>query len=75
MSKRVIFLKLYATNGDVIQFIPLVHAFYAFKFLLFYNHHNHESNVAIIPFAMGTCQGDPLRWALFTLTHLKFYVL
>jgi hypothetical protein len=36
------------------QFIPFVRAFYAFESPLFYNHCNHENNVTIILFAMGT---------------------
>jgi hypothetical protein len=36
------------------QRIPFVHAFYAFEFLLFYSHCNHEGNVTVIPIAMGT---------------------
>jgi len=60
VSRKVIFQKLCVTGGDIIQLIPFVHAFYAFESLLFYNHHNHESDVTIIPFAMGTHQGDPL---------------
>jgi hypothetical protein len=61
MSKRVIFEELHATGGDIIQFIPFVRAFYAFKSPLFYSHCNREGDVTIIPFAMGTHQGDPLR--------------
>ncbi len=53
------------------EFIPFVHAFYAFEFPLFYNHHNHESDVIIIPVVKGTCQGDPLRKALFALAHFR----
>jgi len=51
------------------QFIPLVRLFYAFEFPLFYNHHNCEGYVIIIPFAMGTCQGVPLGRVLFALAH------
>jgi len=57
MSRRVIFYELRAVSGSIIQFISFVHAF---EFPLFYNHHNHEGDVTIIPFAMGICQGDPL---------------
>jgi hypothetical protein len=71
MSKRIIFQKLRATCGDIIQFIPFICAFYAFKSPLFYSHCNRESDVTIIPFAMGTHQGDPLGVALFTLTHFR----
>jgi hypothetical protein len=53
------------------QFISFLHAFYAFKSPMFYNHHNHKGDVIVIPFAMGTHQGDPLGGALFTLTHFK----
>jgi hypothetical protein len=35
------------------QLIPFVRAFYAFEFPLFYNHHNREGDVIVIPFAMG----------------------
>jgi len=61
MSRGLIFQELYATCGDIIQFIPFIYAFYAFKFPLFYSHHNHEGDVTIIPSAMGTRQGD-LLW-------------
>jgi hypothetical protein len=60
MSRRVIFHELHAASGSIVQLIPFVHAFYAFEFPLFYNHHNHEGDVTIIPFAMGICQGHPL---------------
>jgi hypothetical protein len=71
MSKGVIFQELYATCGDVIQFILFVHAYYAFEFPLFYSHHNCECDVIIIPFVMGIHQGDPLGGALFALTHFR----
>jgi hypothetical protein len=51
--------------------MPFVHAFYAFEFPLFYNHHNRESDVTIIPSAMVTHQGDPLGVALFALAHFR----
>jgi hypothetical protein len=54
MSKIVIFQKLRATSGDIIQLIPFVYAFYAFESPLFYSHHNRENEGTIIPFAMGT---------------------
>jgi hypothetical protein len=57
------------------QLIIFVHAFYAFKFPLFYNHHNHKGDVIVIPFTMGTHQGDPLGRALFTLAHFKVLLL
>jgi hypothetical protein len=40
--------------------MPFVRAFYAFESLLFYSHRNRESDVIIIPSAMGIHQGDPL---------------
>jgi hypothetical protein len=52
MSRRVIFQELCATSGDIIQFIPFVHAFYAFESSMFYNHCNCEGDVIITPFAM-----------------------
>jgi hypothetical protein len=61
MLKGVTFQKLCVVGGDIIQFIPFVRAFYAFKFLLFYYHRNSEGDVTIIPSAMGTRQGDPWR--------------
>ncbi len=54
MSKGVIFQKLHAVGGNFIQFIPFIRAFYAFKSPLFYNHHNCEGNIIVIPFIMGT---------------------
>jgi len=38
---------------------------------VFYNHHNHEGDVIIIPFTMGAHQGEPLGRALFTLAHFR----
>jgi hypothetical protein len=54
MSKILIFQKLRAIGGDMIQLIPFVYAFYAFESPLFYSHHNFEGEVMVIPFAMGT---------------------
>jgi hypothetical protein len=73
IPKRVIFQKLCATSGNIIQLIPFVHAFYAFEspMFYFYNHYNHEGDVTLIPFTMGTHQGDPLGKAIFSLTHFK----
>jgi hypothetical protein len=83
-SKGIIFQKLYAIGGDIIQLIPFVRVFYAFEFPLFYSHHNHEGKATIIPSGMGTCQGDPLGGALFilayfiilhyTTSHFPFYL-
>jgi len=71
MSRGVIFQKLLVTSGDIIQFILFVHAFYAFESSMFYNHFNRDGNITVIPFAMGTRQGDLLKGALFALAHLK----
>jgi hypothetical protein len=38
--------------------MSIVNLNHAFEFPLFYNHHNHEGDVTIIPSAMGTHQGD-----------------
>jgi hypothetical protein len=73
MSKRVIIQKLCVISGDINQLILFVRAFYAFEYLLFYNHRNHESNLIIIPSAMKTYQGNP--WggggALFALFQFR----
>ncbi len=53
------------------QLIPFFLAFHALESPLFYNHYNYEANVTVIPFAMGTCQGDPLGRALFTVDHFN----
>jgi hypothetical protein len=60
VSRGVIFQQLRAANGDIVQFIPFVHALYAFESLLFYNHRNCESDVIIISSTMKIRQGDPL---------------
>jgi len=70
--RKVIFQELHAIGRDIIQFIPFVHAFYAFENPLFYSHYNCGGDVTVIPFAMGTCQGDPLGRALFALVHLHY---
>jgi hypothetical protein len=57
MSKGVTFQKLFVACGNIIQFIPFVHAFYALKSPLLYSHRNYEGDVKIIPSAMGTRQG------------------
>jgi hypothetical protein len=79
MSRGVVFQKLHVTNGDIIQLILFVCAFYAFESPLFYNHHNHEGDVTIIPSTMKTHQNDPLGKALFTLglyiLHLTIFPL
>jgi len=71
MSRGAIFQKLCIIGRDIIQLIPFVCAFYAIEFILFYNHCNHENDVMVIPFAMGTRQGDFLGGALFVLVHFK----
>jgi len=58
--RGVIFQKNCTIGGDIIQFIPFNHAFYAFKSPLFYNHRNRGDDVTIIPFAMGPCHNDLL---------------
>jgi hypothetical protein len=54
MSRGVIFQKLRAAGGDIMQLIPFLCALYAFEFPLFYSHHNREGDVIINPFAKGT---------------------
>jgi hypothetical protein len=71
MLKRVIFQELHVVGGDIIQLIPFVNAFNAFKSPLFYNHHNRDGDVTIIPSAMGTHEGDPFGGALFVLIHRR----
>jgi hypothetical protein len=73
IPKGVIFQELCATSVDIIQLIFFVHALYAFQppMFYFYNHYNHESDVTLISSTMGTHQSDPLRKAMFILTHFK----
>jgi len=71
MSRIIVFQKPRATNGDIIQFIPFVYAFYAFESLLFYNHYHCEGDVIIIPSTTRIHQGDLSGGALFTLDHFK----
>jgi hypothetical protein len=71
VSKGVIFQEFCATCGDIIQLIFLNCEFYAFEYFLFYNHYSCEGDVTITPFAMGICQGDPLKGALFALPHFN----
>ncbi len=71
VSRGVIFQEIYVANGDIIQLMPFVCAFYAFDFLLFYNHHNCENEVTVIPSTMGIHQGEPLGRALFFLAHFR----
>ncbi len=42
-----------------------------YVFPLFYSPCNHEGDVIVILFAMGTYQGDHLEGALFALAHFK----
>ncbi len=51
-QKGSYFQKLCAANGNIIQLILFVHAFYAFESFLFYSHCNRESILIIIPSAM-----------------------
>jgi hypothetical protein len=46
-------------EGDIIQFIPFIHTFFALKTHLYYNHHNLQVEVIIIPLTMGIHQSDP----------------
>jgi hypothetical protein len=71
MSRGVIFQKLCVASGDIIQLIPFFRAFYAFESSMFYSHRNSDGNIIVIPFAMGTHQGDLLKGALFALIHLR----
>jgi hypothetical protein len=71
VSKAVIFQKLHATSGDIIQFIPFVCAFDAFEFPLFYNHCNCEGETTIIPSTMRIHQNVPLGGALFALVQFR----
>jgi hypothetical protein len=50
---------------------PLFVDFMHLNFPMFYNYHNCDGNVTIIPFSMGTHEGDPLRRPLFFLIHFK----
>jgi hypothetical protein len=71
MSKRVIFQKLCIVGGDI-QFIFYICALYACESPLFHSHRNHEGDVTIISFTMGTHQGDFLGGGgLFALAHFK----
>jgi hypothetical protein len=56
----VIFQEIRVANGDIIQFIPFVCAFYAFQSPLFYGHRNCECDATIIPSTKGAPKGDPL---------------
>jgi hypothetical protein len=38
---------------------------------MFYRNRNCDGNMMVIPFAMGTHQGDLLGGALFALAHLR----
>jgi len=69
--KRGHISKLCVVGGDIIQLIPFVHAFYAFESSMFYRNCNCDGNIMVIPFAMGTHQGDLLGGALFALVHLR----
>jgi hypothetical protein len=44
---------------------PFVRALYDYELSLFYNHHNREGNVTIIPFIMEIHQGDIIGATLF----------
>jgi hypothetical protein len=68
------FQELCIANGDVVQLIPCVYTFYVFESPLFYNNHNHESDITMIPnLIMGTHQAT--LWEVhYSLSHtLKLY--
>ncbi len=71
MSKWIIFQELCVIGINIIQLIPFVCEFYTFESPLFYNHHNRERDVIIIPSTMGIRQGDPLGGVLFALIHFR----
>jgi hypothetical protein len=68
------FQELCIASGDVVQFIPCVYTFYVFESSLFYNNHNHEGDIIMIPnLIMGTHQVT--SWEVhYSLSHtLKLY--
>ncbi len=67
--RGVIFQELHVISGDIIQLIIFVCAFYAFEYPPFYSQCNCEGIIIVIPFAMGTYQGDLVGKALFVLAH------
>jgi len=50
---------------------PLFVHFVQLNLPMFYNHQNHDGDVTIISFAMGTHEGDPLKRPIFALIHFK----
>jgi hypothetical protein len=73
--RTIIFQKLHVTNGDIIQLIPFVHAFYAFESPLFYIHCDKKCDVIVMPFAMETYQNDPLGGCYLLWPILKFKLI
>lgn len=74
MSKRIIFQELCIASEDVVQLIPCVYTFYVFESPLFYNNHNHERYIIMIPsLIMVTHQVTP--WEVdYSPSHtLKLY--
>jgi hypothetical protein len=58
-------------RGVIFQQLRVAGEFYAFEYHLFYSHHNCEGDVTVIPFVMGTRQGDHLGRALFALAQFR----
>ncbi len=73
MLKEVIFQEFCVTNGDIIQLSSCI--FYIWISRLFYNDHNHEGDVTIILFAMGTHQGDHLGGHYLFYPILGLYII
>jgi hypothetical protein len=54
--------------------LVFVHSMH-FEYLMFHNRWNRESNVIVIPFAMGTYQGDPWEKHYLFWPILGLYIL
>ncbi len=58
--KEVIFQKLHIITTDNIQFILFNRAFYLFESSLYYNHHNYDGDVIVIPSTIILALGQML---------------
>jgi hypothetical protein len=59
ISRRVMFQKLHVAKCDIIQFIPFVHAFYAFNF----------PYIIAIVIKMGMLMSSHQSWVLGKVIH------
>jgi hypothetical protein len=70
---KVIFQELHVASGQLFQFIPFIHSFFAPHLLLFLVTTPFKAICLFFNPSICTCQGDPLGGLFFALTHFRTF--